>query len=190
MIIENKLIAVTGASGMLGVYIVRALLAAGARVRGVVRNPKKAEFLAREGVEFATADLEDRAALTEAFRGCDAIIANAALYSNANKNWDDNFRANKVGTENVYEAAGSAGRMMIFAVRDPGCSVDKCHGLVIVLEFVGFGDHAIFEFPTAQLTQKLANFQRLERRHAALTRLAFLVRQVLSCHDELRIGEW
>ncbi|HET6332540.1 MAG TPA: NAD-dependent epimerase/dehydratase family protein [Polyangiales bacterium] len=109
MNIQGKLIGVTGASGMLGVYISRALLAAGARVRGVVRNPQKAAFLANEGVEFAKADLEDRDSLTEAFRGCDAVIANAALYNNSNRRWDDNFRANKVGTENVYEAAGAAG---------------------------------------------------------------------------------
>jgi uncharacterized protein YbjT (DUF2867 family) len=44
MELQNRLVAVTGASGMLGVYISRALLAAGARVRGVVRNPKKAAF--------------------------------------------------------------------------------------------------------------------------------------------------
>jgi nucleoside-diphosphate-sugar epimerase len=37
------------------------------------------------------------------------VIANAALYNNSNRRWDDNFRANKVGTENVYEAAGAAG---------------------------------------------------------------------------------
>jgi nucleoside-diphosphate-sugar epimerase len=109
MELAGKLIAVTGASGMLGVYIARALLAAGARVRGVVRNPDKASFLAREGVEFAKADLEDRDALTQAFRGCDAIVSNAALYSVRNSRWEDNYRANKLGTENVYEAAGAAG---------------------------------------------------------------------------------
>jgi len=109
MELKNKVIAVTGASGMLGVYLSRALLAAGARVRGVVRNPKKAAFLAREGVEFATADLGDRAALTEAFRGCDAAVSNAALYAVKNMRWEDNFRANKEGTENVYEALAAAG---------------------------------------------------------------------------------
>jgi dihydroflavonol-4-reductase len=109
MDLKNKLVAVTGASGFLGVYIARALLAAGARVRGVVRNPQKAAFLAAEGVEFATADLQDRTALTEAFRGCDAVVANAALYSVTNSRWDDNFRANKQGTENVYEALAAAG---------------------------------------------------------------------------------
>ena len=109
MDIQNKVIAVTGASGMLGVYICRALLARGARVRGVVRNPEKAAFLADEGVTFAQADLEDRPALARAFEGADAIVSNAALYSITNHRWTDNMRANKQGTENVYEAAAEAG---------------------------------------------------------------------------------
>ena len=108
MELRDRLIAVTGASGMLGVYLCRALLAAGARVRGVVRNPQKAAFLQAEGVTFAKADLLDRASLTEAFRGCDAVVANAALYSVGNLRWEDNYSANKLGTENVYEAIGAA----------------------------------------------------------------------------------
>ena len=120
MELQNKLIGVTGASGMLGVYIARALLAAGARVRGIVRNPKKAAFLVNEGVEFATADLSDRAALTEAFRGCDAVVSNAALYSITNANWDENFKANKLGTENVYEALGAAGVKRVIQISSFG----------------------------------------------------------------------
>ncbi|MEY4582583.1 MAG: hypothetical protein RL701_7286 [Pseudomonadota bacterium] len=109
MDVKDKVIGVTGASGFLGVYIARALLAAGARVRGIVRNPQKAAFLAKEGVEFASADLQDQAALTEAFRGCDAVVSNAALYSVTNHRWKDNYLANKQGTEHVYEALNAAG---------------------------------------------------------------------------------
>jgi nucleoside-diphosphate-sugar epimerase len=109
MELTGKTIAVTGASGMLGAYICRALLEAGANVRGVVRNPEKAAFLTAEGVVFAQADLADRAALAAAFRGADAVISNAALYSIRNMKWADNYKANKEGTENVYEAAAAAG---------------------------------------------------------------------------------
>lgn len=109
MDLQGKTIAVTGASGMLGVYICRSLLAAGANVRGVVRNPEKAAFLAAEGVTFAQADLNDREALTAAFRGADAVVSNAALYSIRNMKWADNYRANKEGTQNVYYAAADAG---------------------------------------------------------------------------------
>lgn len=108
MQLQNKTVAVTGASGMLGVYLCRALLAAGARVRGVVRNPDKARFLEREGVTFARADLMNQADLTAAFRGCDAVVSNAALYSVLNQRWADNYRANKEGTENVYRAVATA----------------------------------------------------------------------------------
>lgn len=109
MHLQNKTIAVTGATGFLGAYLCRALLAAGARVRGVVRNPDKARFLEAEGVSFARADLADRAALSEAFRGADAVISNAALYSVLNQRWAANYKANKEGTENVYEAIHAAG---------------------------------------------------------------------------------
>jgi dihydroflavonol-4-reductase len=109
MELKGKTIAVTGASGMLGPYLCRALAAQGAKVRGVVRNPKKAKFLEREGVELAYADLMNGEALTDAFRGCDALVSNAALYRLLNVRWKDNYRANAEGTENVYEAAAAAG---------------------------------------------------------------------------------
>ncbi len=109
MDLQNKTVAVTGASGMLGPYLCRALLARGARVRGVVRNLDKARFLEPEGVQLVSADLMQREALVEAFRGCDAVVSNAALYRVFNLSWNANLRANKEGTENVYEAMASAG---------------------------------------------------------------------------------
>lgn len=105
MELKGKKIAVTGATGMIGVYIARALLKHGAHVVGVVRNPDKAPFLKSEGVEFRKADLMEQASLEKAFAGVDAIVSNAALYQITNMNWDDNFRPNKIGTENVFNAA-------------------------------------------------------------------------------------
>ena len=105
MNIEGKTIAVTGASGMLGVYICRALLKKKARVIGVVRDVNKAAFLKAEGVEFRKADLMDVHALEKAFDECDAIVSNAALYRLTNFDWESNYQANKIGTENVFVAA-------------------------------------------------------------------------------------
>jgi len=109
MQLRGAKIAVTGATGMLGVYIVRALIKKGAKVIGVVRNPGKAEFLRGEGVEFRQADLMNAAALTQAFAGADALVSNAALYQLTNLDWNQNYAANKTGTENVYQAAAKAG---------------------------------------------------------------------------------
>ena len=109
--LKGKTVAVTGASGMIGVYLCRSLLRAGAHVVGVVRNPEKAAFLAAEGVEFRKADLADTAALTAAFQGCDAVIANAAMYvsTKSMSAWEDHEKANLDGTRNVYQAAHDAG---------------------------------------------------------------------------------
>jgi nucleoside-diphosphate-sugar epimerase len=107
--LSNRTVAVTGATGFLGAYLCKALLATGARVVGVVRNPDKAAFLADAGVAFRKADLMDRAALARAFEGCDAVVSNAALYAMLNQRWEDNYRPNKEGTENVYEAMAQAG---------------------------------------------------------------------------------
>ena len=104
MVLKDKTIAVTGASGMIGVYICRALRKHGAQVIGVVRNPEKAAFLKKEGIEFRKADLNDAASLEKAFAGCDAVVSNAALYRLTNLDWDANYEANKTGTENVFSA--------------------------------------------------------------------------------------
>jgi nucleoside-diphosphate-sugar epimerase len=109
--LRGKTVAVTGASGMIGVYICRSLLRAGAQVIGVVRNPDKAAFLTQEGVQFRRADLADPAALAQAFAGCDAVVSNAAMYvvTRALSAWGEHEQANVAGTLNVVDAAHGAG---------------------------------------------------------------------------------
>lgn len=109
--LRGRTVAVTGASGMIGVYICRSLLRAGAQVIGVVRNPEKAAFLVQEGVVFRRADLADSQALARAFEGCDAVVSNAAMYVviKSMSAWSEHERANVDGTRNVVEAAHRAG---------------------------------------------------------------------------------
>jgi nucleoside-diphosphate-sugar epimerase len=103
-------VAVTGATGFLGRYIVEVLRSRGAKVVGVVRNPGRVPALAaRAGVELRAADLADRAALARGFAGADALVSNAALFSLRNTRWDDHHRTNIAGTRNVFEAAAGAG---------------------------------------------------------------------------------
>jgi uncharacterized protein YbjT (DUF2867 family) len=68
---------VLGATGGQGGAVAAALLARGAPVRALVRNPRgrRAEALARRGVDLATGDLTDEASITAAMRGASAVFA-------------------------------------------------------------------------------------------------------------------
>ncbi len=109
MELRGARIAVTGATGFLGRYIVDVLLERGAHVIGVVRNPDRVPALARRGVELRRADLAERARLAEGFAGADAVVSNAALFSLRNARWRDHHAANVEGTRNVFGALGDAG---------------------------------------------------------------------------------
>jgi nucleoside-diphosphate-sugar epimerase len=109
MQIPGSTIAVTGATGFVGRYIATLLHERGAKVLGVVRSPDSVPELRERGIEMRGADLAQRDRLTEAFRGADAVVSNAALISLRNQRWDDHVRTNVEGTENVFEAAAAAG---------------------------------------------------------------------------------
>ncbi len=66
--------AITGITGNVGGAAARALLKAGKKVRGVVRNKAKAAHWEEAGVELAVADMNDASALSEAFSGCDGVF--------------------------------------------------------------------------------------------------------------------
>ena len=108
MELRNTTVAVTGATGFLGRYIVDALLARGARVVGVVRNPDRVPELREKGVELRRADLGDPQRLAAGFRGADALVSNAALLSLTHFRPSDYVATNLVGTANALEAAAAA----------------------------------------------------------------------------------
>jgi nucleoside-diphosphate-sugar epimerase len=105
--LSQSTIAVTGATGFLGGYLVENLLARGAHVVAVVRSPQKAEELGKRGAEVRRADLAEPEALEQAFRGVDAVISNAAVVSFGNA--DEMMRTNIEGTRNVFGAIARAG---------------------------------------------------------------------------------
>src|SRR4029453_5646707 len=65
------MILVTGATGTTGRYVVQELLAAGARVRALVRKADRASF--PDGVEIATGDLADPGTLASALDGVERL---------------------------------------------------------------------------------------------------------------------
>jgi uncharacterized protein YbjT (DUF2867 family) len=62
--------AITGVTGHVGGATARALQAAGAPVRAVLRDPGKGQAWSERDADVAVADFTDRAALTAAFSGC------------------------------------------------------------------------------------------------------------------------
>jgi NAD(P)H dehydrogenase (quinone) len=66
--------AITGITGNVGSELARTLLAAGQRVRGIVRDAKKGEEWAARGCSIALATMEDTAALTSAFEGATGVF--------------------------------------------------------------------------------------------------------------------
>ena len=102
MVGEGRPVVVTGASGMLGGFVVRRLRDEGVPVHGVdLRAP------AETGVRATVADVRDRAAMTAAFTGAGAVVhCAAALPSYAP---DEIHSVIVDGTRNVLTAAADAG---------------------------------------------------------------------------------
>lgn len=106
--LATQLVAVTGATGFVGSHIAFELRRAGATVRAAVRSPNKGQWLAERGVELHRADLADVDAMTQAFKGCTAVIANAALGSNQGS-LEELVQGNTDGVRNTLAAAAAAG---------------------------------------------------------------------------------
>ena len=69
------MIAITGATGNIGSKITADLLSKGQHVRCIARTADNLKGFADKGADIATVSLEDTAALSDAFRGIDAIFA-------------------------------------------------------------------------------------------------------------------
>jgi dihydroflavonol-4-reductase len=100
---------VTGANGFLGAAVVRALLAAGERVRAFVRQGSDRRNLAGLAVEEAPGDLTDAESLRRAMAGCSGVYHVAADYRLWVIDPAPMYRANVDGSVNVLEAAAAAG---------------------------------------------------------------------------------
>lgn len=103
---------VTGATGMLGSYIVECLRDQGWSVRAVVRSRERGAWLTRMGAELVDGSLEDADALAAAAVSCDAVF-HAAAAIGAGGDWERYRRGNVEGTTNVVGAAAEAGARLV-----------------------------------------------------------------------------
>lgn len=94
---------VTGATGKVGRRLVPYLVSRGHRVRALVRDLEKANFLAGEGVELVLGDLLDVSSLGAATQGADAVVHCAAFFRGATP--EQAHAVNDQGTRNLAAAA-------------------------------------------------------------------------------------
>ena len=104
---------VTGATGLLGNNLVRALRAEGHAVRALVRSKAKADrLLGDAGVELVLGDMEDVPGFAGALAGCDVVFHTAAYfreYYGAGDHWPRLDAINVRGTLALAEAAHTRG---------------------------------------------------------------------------------
>ena len=114
---------VTGGSGFVGRNLIAALTERGVGVRALARSAGAAEIVRRAGAEPVRGDLEDEEALLRAMAGCDVTFHVAALLDDWGR-YEDSYRVNVAGTENVLSAARRAGVSRVVHVSTEAVLVD------------------------------------------------------------------
>ena len=112
---------VTGASGFIGANLVQELVARGHGVRALVRERSDLRGLMGAECEFVRGDVQDRAKLEAAMRGCDWCFHVAASYHLWLRDYAPMYAANVEGTRTVIEAAAQAGCSRIVYTSTVGC---------------------------------------------------------------------
>ncbi len=94
---------ITGGTGFIGSHIAARLSQLGHSVLILGRNEEKGRALESQGIRFHKADISDEAAVLKASTGQDCVIHCAGLAA-AHGQYDQFYRANVVGTQNVVKA--------------------------------------------------------------------------------------
>jgi nucleoside-diphosphate-sugar epimerase len=99
----GDLVSLTGGTGFVGSHVADALLAAGYRVRALVRRPDDVAWLKGTGVDLVKGDVRDAATLPSLVEGASAVVHVAGKTSARSE--AEYMAANAAGTENVAAAA-------------------------------------------------------------------------------------
>src|SRR5438128_1803064 len=100
---------VTGANGLIGANVVRALLDAGHEVRAFVRDTSDLASLAGLDVELARGDVLDPRSLLDAARGCEVLFHSAAVFAYWRQTRERLEAVAVQGTVHAIDAAREAG---------------------------------------------------------------------------------
>ena len=123
----------TGGTGFVGAAVLRALVAAGHRVRALVRPNSDRRNLIGIDCEIVTGDLVEPASLRRALRGCEAVFHVAADYRLWVPDREKMHRTNVQGTVDLFQAEAAAGVSRIvytssvatLRLRNDGSSADE-----------------------------------------------------------------
>lgn len=101
------MIFLTGATGLVGSFICRKMLAEGRSIKALRRKDSKFSLLKEvaEKIEWVEGDLLDILSLNQAMQGCQAVIHCAGMVSYHKKDADRLDQINREGTANMVNAA-------------------------------------------------------------------------------------
>lgn len=104
-------VAVIGATGVVGSYLLPQLLERGHQVVAVARPSKRLSKLTAFGADVRAADLFDLPGLAQAMLGCDAAIhvATAIPRPGLNGEWSVNDKVRQQGTHNLLQVCADCG---------------------------------------------------------------------------------
>ena len=119
-------ILVTGATGFLGKYIIKQLVADGYEVRALGRNEEIGKALSELGALFCKGDFTDEAQCDQYFQGVDYVIHAGALSTVWGK-WEDFYNINVEGTRNVCKLCNKHGVKRMIYVSSPSIYSGKEH---------------------------------------------------------------
>src|SRR5664279_3967436 len=98
----GDLVSLTGGTGFVGSHVADALLAAGFRVRALMRRPDDVAWLKGTNAELVTGDVRDTGTLPALVEGAAAVVHVAGKTSARSE--AEYMAANAAGTENVAAA--------------------------------------------------------------------------------------
>ncbi|MFN0189653.1 MAG: NAD-dependent epimerase/dehydratase family protein, partial [Bacteroidia bacterium] len=105
------MIAITGASGLLGSFIVSKFNSQGEKVIGLTRHKDKAikSHQHQKAIEWREVNILDTISLTESLKEVHTVIHSAALISFNSRRRNEIFEANVTGTKNIVDCCLAAG---------------------------------------------------------------------------------